>query len=70
MTDVIDQAAQFEALRRDAALQRRKPAGPQPCGECYFCETDLSDPTARWCDADCRDRWEKRQRAYAQRPIA
>ncbi len=69
MTDVSDQATEFEELRRDAALASRKPSGPPPCGECHFCEAELSDPSARWCDADCRDGWEKRQRAYAQRPI-
>lgn len=32
-----------------------------PTGSCYNCgEAVLSD--ARWCDADCRDDWQKREK--------
>ncbi|MGE0082005.1 MAG: hypothetical protein AB7U81_11970 [Thiohalomonadaceae bacterium] len=67
--DQIDQASEFEQLRRNAALAQRKPTAPAPCGECHFCGASLDDPAARWCDADCRDRWERRQRAHNHRPI-
>ncbi len=31
-------------------------------GECLFCEAPLQ-PGKRWCDAECRDDWEKENAA-------
>ncbi len=58
MADVIDQAN--DRAERDTALaaQQRKPVGPEWAGYCHNCGKDLPWP-ARWCDADCRDDWER-----------
>lgn len=58
--DVSDLASQHEQLFLDAALSARKPTGPAACGHCHNCETPLPEGE-RWCDADCRTDWEKRE---------
>lgn len=35
----------------------------QPNGECHNCLESLDDPTQLFCDADCREDYEKIQRA-------
>ena len=47
-------------LEREEALRRRTPPAPilPYCGQCYWCGEALP-PTRRWCDADCRDDWER-----------
>lgn len=62
--DSMDQAAELEELDRSLALSRRAPAGPAAKGECYFCEEKLTDDR-RWCDAECRDEWQKMTRRAA-----
>lgn len=42
-------------------VQRRRPEGPPPCGQCYSCGEPLAG-TMRWCNADCREDWEREQR--------
>lgn len=58
MPDEADYANGRVALRDKIALKVRKPEGPLPTGFCYNCVEPLPDGH-RWCDADCRDDWEK-----------
>ncbi|MEW6772300.1 MAG: hypothetical protein AB1330_13130 [Bacillota bacterium] len=60
--DKNDQATEQEALRLAAALAHREPEGPPPAGECLSCGAPLKDGR-RWCDADCRDDWQREQDA-------
>jgi hypothetical protein len=62
MADIIDEAHEREEELREKALAARKPEGPPACGFCYFCDEPLGKGQ-RWCDADCRDDWEKAMRA-------
>lgn len=47
-------------MEREEALRRRTPPAPilPYCGQCYWCGEPLPSPR-RWCDADCRDDWER-----------
>lgn len=65
LPDKNDQATEQEALRRDAALAQRKPEGPPPTGECLICGAPLKDGR-RWCNAHCRDDWQREQDAIAR----
>lgn len=49
-----------DLLEREMArlLRLRREAGPAPTGECLWCGAKLRRPL-RWCDADCRDDWER-----------
>lgn len=61
MADIIDDAQARNEAHLERALKRRKPEGPKATGFCLnpVCELDLPDGQ-RWCDADCRDEWERR----------
>lgn len=59
MADIIDMAHEREELLREAALENRKPGAGAPNGRCFNCDEPLTDGH-RFCDADCRDDWEKR----------
>jgi hypothetical protein len=63
MADDIDLTAERleHEMRRLLALRRQ--AGPKPTGECLWCGEPIA-PGLRWCDAECRDDWE---RAHARR---
>lgn len=60
MTDAIDMGCQREQEDRDRALaaQAAKPAMP-PLGFCYNCDELVV--AGCFCDADCRDDYEKRE---------
>jgi len=62
VADIIDEAHEREEELRAKALERREPEGPPAVGACYNCSEPLA-PGQRWCDADCRDDWEKYMRA-------
>jgi len=62
VADIIDDAHEREEELRQKALEARKPVGPPACGYCYNCGEQLAQGL-RWCDADCRDDWEKYQKA-------
>ncbi len=50
-----------ERLEREADLllaASRKPSGPAPTGFCLHCGEPVL-PLRRWCDAECRDEWER-----------
>lgn len=56
MSDSFDIASEREELERQMARTVRQPEGPQATGRCLFCDEETPH---RWCDADCRDSWEK-----------
>lgn len=62
MTDIADMAEQVESRERAAAVAYRKPEGPLPCGECRCCGAPVKDGR-RFCDAACRDGWQREQDA-------
>ncbi len=41
------------------SVRRHRPALPAT-GECFYCGNRLADGQ-RWCDAECRDDWERAQ---------
>lgn len=59
--DIIDQATAVTDLMREIGLQQRKPEGPRETGACLHCEEPVP-AGRRWCDAECRDQWQKDQR--------
>lgn len=65
--DDSDLATCHEELRRALAQRHRKSTGPAPTGQCQFCGEDVT-AGQRWCNADCRDDWERAQRADRMRP--
>lgn len=66
MADEVDVTAQRLEREMDALLRRRAKAGPGPTGACLWCEAPLS-AGRRWCDADCRDAWQRvEERAHAR----
>lgn len=56
-----DDASAFEELRREAALSVRKPEAPRPTGRCLNCGEAVAQ-VRRWCDDECRDDWQARQK--------
>lgn len=61
--DISDTATRHEELRREIALRERKQEGPAAVGHCLNCGPDKPLRAGhRWCDTDCRDDWEARQR--------
>lgn len=59
--DIIDTASAREELDRELAQKVRKPSGPAHTGYCLFCDEE-TDHERRWCDAFCRDAWERENR--------
>ena len=47
-------------------LTKKKAVTLPPIGECYNCEEKI-DHDRLFCDADCRDDYEKRKRADSQK---
>jgi len=58
MADIADRASGDIELITQAAMSYRRPEGPQATGYCLLCGYELHNGS-RWCDADCRDRWEQ-----------
>lgn len=59
MADEADIAARTTDTHLSAAIANAKrPVGPDYSGECLSCNTPLDFPR-RWCDAECRDHWQK-----------
>ena len=65
--DIIDQGNAAAEIFRNAALSQRAPAGPEATGFCLNCDARLREG-ARWCDANCREDWQKQERAKAMAP--
>lgn len=64
MSDIIDNANDLVELTDGLALKAiRNNLKPEAefTGQCLWCEEDVESPK-RWCDADCRDLWEKDKR--------
>jgi RNA polymerase-binding transcription factor DksA len=64
MSDIIDKAndlvEQTDSLALRAVRSKLKPE-VEATGYCLACGEDVEAPR-RWCDADCRDMWEKDKR--------
>lgn len=67
--DIADLADAQNALALDAALKAaraqaandERQALSQGAGYCLFCGAEI-EPPRRWCDADCRDLWERQRK--------
>lgn len=59
MSDAADEAQEFEQMRRDIALRKRKPACAYT-GVCYNCEAGID--SGLFCDSDCRKDFEQRSK--------
>jgi len=66
--DIIDQANEAAEIFRRSALSQRAPEGPIATGYCLNCDAALHNMKLRWCNAPCRDDWQKAQRAVAMAP--
>ena len=65
--DEIDLANQeLEFLERVQRSKQYKQEA-EPTGYCLFCFEPLDDKRKRWCDAECRDAWEKEQKKGVKR---
>lgn len=59
MADEIDIANERAEMLRDMAINKKKPEPKlKAMGQCLTCGEHL-EGTRRWCDADCRDEYEK-----------
>lgn len=63
MTDQVDSTNDNILLLTEAAAKRMGAAPPeaQATGVCLSCGEELG-PDVRWCDASCRDDWEREKR--------
>lgn len=58
IADITGDRAEFDHLAN--LSKSRKPEGPAATGRCLFCDDEL-DHGMRWCNAECRDLWEKKR---------
>ena len=66
MADLCDQADIQNTVAVEAALKTsRRANGPGANGRCHYCGAGLV-PGLRWCDALCREDWEREQAAIAR----
>jgi hypothetical protein len=56
--DEVDIAAERMEIEMERLLKRRAASGPKPTGACLWCGEPV-ETGRRWCDADCRDDWER-----------
>ena len=62
MADEVDMTAERQEREAAYLLQAaRKPVGPKPTGFCLSCEKQFDNKVQRFCDADCRDDYDKEQ---------
>lgn len=54
--DDLDRAQEIMERQQVEALKARRPEGPKATGECLYCGEEIE---GRWCDAYCRDEWER-----------
>lgn len=60
--DLSDRASAAEHQTLQRALQKRKPEGPAATGYCLSCGPEMRlEDERRWCDASCRDDYERRR---------
>ncbi len=66
MTDIIDMASDREQLDRENSLRAARRAAERELlsdtGRCHFCDEETLG-IGRFCDADCRDSWQREQAA-------
>jgi hypothetical protein len=62
--DIADLADEVIRIELEAVLRVRYPAGPSPTGRCLWCGEPLTEQL-RWCDAACRDDWERHYARHA-----
>lgn len=60
MADPVDMAQEHMERESVGLLAARRPTGPVPTGRCHYCDEVVADDQ-RWCDAGCRDAWEREQ---------
>lgn len=62
MADQVDVANDWNSLHNDMLVKaaRSKPLEVEATGACLFCEEPVEAPK-RWCDAECRNEWERRK---------
>lgn len=65
--DMADQAGAVVELSITLAMQRARHAAAQPTSVSEACLNcgERTTSGARWCDAECRDDWSRRQGARA-----
>lgn len=61
MADLADMADHQQSLDLKIAMARAKRQRLKPVGYCYNCNEPLTG-TRCFCDVDCRDDYEKRER--------
>lgn len=62
MADICDKADEAEAAIFALRMKHRPSTEiPKGTGACLYCNEPLAHD-GRWCDAGCRDDWEKQQR--------
>lgn len=62
MADTLDQAQAVAELHMNVAMRNRpQPPAIAEIGFCLNCETPVP-AGRRWCDADCRDDWQRATR--------
>lgn len=71
MPDEADRAQLDEERHFTQALAaaRKAGSGPAPTGRCLYCFGEQDDGAQRWCDADCRNAWQKEQALLRQTPV-
>lgn len=66
MADDVDLAGDIERTRLDALMRNRDRRSLPETGSCHNCGEILA--CGLFCDADCRDDYEKRERFSAMKP--
>lgn len=63
MPDIVDKANDLVTMSEELALKEIRSQKPEAVytGECLFC-AEVLEPPMRWCDAECRDGWEKEKK--------
>lgn len=47
----------WEVYQKNISVNLKKEA--EPTGYCLYCHEPLHDKRKRWCDAHCRDDWQR-----------
>lgn len=64
MADTADDASEMAELHLAAELAKPKAILPPLTGHCFYCHTPTPE---RFCDADCRDDFERDKRRILMR---
>lgn len=63
MSDIVDNANETQAYFDELQISKVRQAAKRPdavaTGYCLSCEREITKSGQRWCNADCRDDWEK-----------